>query len=105
MLDAANFSESQRIAARSQDHDPVQWRVRFRLWKFWQADITDATQRGLRALPYEMIEDEGNLLVTAGATRLLTLLIGGGGASFSAPYLGVGDSSTAAAIGQTDLQA
>lgn len=50
---------------------------------------------------------DGNLLVTAGLTALLTLLIGGGGTAFNNAnsYIGIGDSTTAAAIGQTDLQA
>ena len=57
--------------------------------------------------PYEVRDVEGNLLVTAGLTALLTLLTGGGGTAFNAAnaYLGVGDSNTAAVIGQTDLVA
>jgi hypothetical protein len=57
--------------------------------------------------PYAVEEVEGNLLVTAGLNAMLTLLIGGGGTAFNnaSAYLGVGDSVTAAAIGQTDLQA
>jgi hypothetical protein len=57
--------------------------------------------------PYEVREVEGNILVTAGLNALLTLLIGGGGTAFNNANanLGVGDSATAAAIGQTDLQA
>jgi hypothetical protein len=45
--------------------------------------------------------------VTAGITALLNLLIGAGGTAFNNAnaYLGIGDSTTAAAIGQTDLQA
>lgn len=50
---------------------------------------------------------EGNILVTAGIALLEDLLIGAGGTVFSNANarLGVGDSSTAAAVGQTDLQA
>jgi hypothetical protein len=57
--------------------------------------------------PDEIVEHEGNLLVTAGITVLLNLLTGGGGTVFSNANarLGVGDSSTAPAVGQTDLQA
>lgn len=57
--------------------------------------------------PYEVIEREGNILVTVGIDILLDLLIGAGGTVFSNAnaHLGVGDSSTAAAVGQTDLQA
>ncbi len=57
--------------------------------------------------PYEVIEREGNLLTTAGLQRLTNLLIGAGGQALTATAarLGVGNSSTAAAVGQTDLQA
>jgi hypothetical protein len=50
---------------------------------------------------------DGNILVTAGITLMLNLLIGAGGTVYSNAnaHLGVGDSNTAAAIGQTDLQA
>ena len=55
--------------------------------------------------PDEVVSFEGNLLMNAGITALLTLLIGGGGTTFAAAncYLGVGNSSTAAAATQTDL--
>lgn len=57
--------------------------------------------------PYEIDERDGNILVTAGIDELIDLLIGGSATAFnnSNAYLGVGDSSTAAAVGQTDLQA
>lgn len=54
--------------------------------------------------PYEVIEGEENILVNSGIDLLLDLLIGAGGTDFSAAYLGVGSSSTAASAGQTDLQ-
>jgi len=56
--------------------------------------------------PYEVITVDGNLMVTAGITLLWTLLIGGGGTAFSNANarLGVGNSNTAEAIGQVDLQ-
>lgn len=70
----------------------------------WTPDQIDA---GLAGAPSAVCEAEHNLLVTAGITLLLNLLIGAGGTAFSNAnaYLGVGDSTTAAAIGQTDLQA
>lgn len=57
--------------------------------------------------PSEVVEFGGNLLVTVGITALLNLLKGDAETAFSNAnsYLGVGDSSTAAAVGQTDLQA
>lgn len=57
--------------------------------------------------PYETLERAGNLLTTAGLNRLTSLMIGAGGqaATATAARLGVGNSTTAAAVGQTDLQA
>lgn len=48
-----------------------------------------------------------NLLTNAGIALMLDLLIGAGGTTFANgnTYIGTGDSSTAAAAGQTDLQA
>lgn len=49
----------------------------------------------------------GNLLLTAGLNRLMSLLTGAGGQTMTATStrLGVGNSATAEAAGQTDLQA
>lgn len=57
--------------------------------------------------PYEVINFEGNILVTVGITLLLDLLIGAAGTVLSNgnARLGVGDSSAAESVGQTDLQA
>lgn len=59
------------------------------------------------AAPYETLAFDGNLLLNEGITELLNLLIGGTATAFSNAnaYLGVGDSSTAAAASQTGLQA
>jgi len=48
-----------------------------------------------------------NAYVNAGGAAFLNLLIGAGGTAFNNgnAYIGVGDSSTAVAAGQTDLQA
>lgn len=56
-------------------------------------------------VPDEIVSIEDNLLMNAGITALLTLLIGGGGTAFNLAncHLGVGNSSTAAAPTQTDL--
>lgn len=67
---------------------------------------TEAFERGGK--PYEVLERPGNLLLNAGITRLLSLLIGGGGQAYdTTPHarIGVGDSTTAAVATQTDLQA
>jgi hypothetical protein len=56
--------------------------------------------------PYEISVDEGNVLLNEGITALLTLLIGGAETAYSNAnaQLGVGNSNTAAASTQTDLQ-
>jgi hypothetical protein len=97
--------------------EAAKWNVKYRVDKFNGHDIGEYRERYGKAegerrffeefQPDETIEKDGNLLVTAGITALLNLLIGAGGTAFNNAnsYLGVGDSSTAAAIGQTDLQA
>ena len=57
--------------------------------------------------PYDVQQGEGNILVNAGIQLMLDLLIGAGGTVFSNANarIGVGDSTTAAAASQTDLQA
>lgn len=80
--------------------DKIKWNVVARVDKY-RGDLTPDS------VPYETIEREGNLLVTAGATAMWQGLTGALVTAFdnSNAYLGVGDSTTAAAIGQTDLQA
>ncbi len=55
--------------------------------------------------PYETVEVEGNLLTTAGLTRITQLLIGTSANTLDVTRarLGVGDTSTAAAVGDTTL--
>lgn len=73
---------------------------RGRVEKFWAGDDP------ARATPYEVIDSDPNLFLTAGVTNLWNLAAGiAADAWGSAAYLGVGDSTTAAAAGQTDLQA
>jgi hypothetical protein len=75
----------------------LMWKTAWRVEKYREAAPT----------PYEVIEGEGNLAVNAGKQLLLDLLIGAGGTVFSNANarLGVGDSATAEAVAQTDLQA
>lgn len=87
--------------------DKGNWAVKWRAAYYdgdWTAEEIDA---GLAGLPSDVREQDGNILVTAGITLLLNLLIGAGGTVYSNAnaHLGIGDSTTAAAIGQTDLQA
>ena len=78
--------------------EPIQWKVQWRIDKYRADD---------RTAPYETVSDTGNLLVYGGASALWQRLIGTGVTAFDNgnAYLGVGDSSTAAAATQTDLQA
>lgn len=78
------------------------WKPAWKVEKWYRsANLT----RGLP--PDEVVEFEGNVLANAGITAMLNLLIGAGGSAFSVASggsLGVGNSSTAAAATQTDLQ-
>lgn len=61
----------------------------------------------LGADPYAVSDWTGNLLVNAGINRLGSLLIGGGGQAYDATHTAilVGDTNTAAAASDTDLNA
>jgi hypothetical protein len=80
-------------------HEAARWHCTWRVAKRHTDDLTEE--------PYEVIEGEGNLLVTNGRNLLWKALRGDAITAFSAANarLGVGDSSTAEAITQTDLQA
>ena len=81
--------------------DAIQWKVAWKLEKF---NILQ-TIHGITG-PYEVIDGEGNLLMYGGASALWQRLIGTGVTAFdnSNAYIGVGNSTTAAAATQTDLQ-
>ena len=98
--------------------EPLKWNVHATVDK-WDADQTAWVQRktgimapsgavmAAYARPGETVESPGNLLLTAGLNRLTSLLIGAGGTALTSTTarLGAGDSATAEAVGQTDLQA
>jgi hypothetical protein len=82
----------------------IKWLVDWKIEKFRVADLAHDPH----AAPYETISEHGNLLTYGGASALWDLLIGAGTVTAfdnANAYLGVGDSSTAAAATQTDLQA
>lgn len=93
--------------------DKAIWRPVARVEKFAHADLDrlgllDVDGTALRAegvKPYEVAISEGNLLLTAGVNRLVSLLIGAGGQAYSPTFarLGVGDGTTAVTASQTDL--
>ncbi|WP_433024708.1 hypothetical protein [Actinomycetospora sp. CA-053990] len=78
----------------------VVWEGRATVSKFHADDDPE------RATPYEVIESDPNLLLTAGAGLIWSLVTGGAGTVLNSTNarVCVGDSSTAAAAGQTDLQ-
>ncbi|MFI6497165.1 hypothetical protein [Nonomuraea typhae] len=88
--------------------DPIRWKASWRLKKYWGDDV------GPGAVPFDVIEREGNLLMHGGASAIWQAVIGNGTTTagqqltfFNAAntHLGVGDSTTAAVATQTDLQA
>lgn len=81
--------------------DKINWKVHTTLQKW---DRSEDHEAGLEPDSTEFFED--NLLLNAGITRLLNLLAGAGGTAFNAANtrIGTGNSNTAAAAAQTDLQ-
>ena len=107
-------------------HEPMEWLVFGSVQKWDGATIKDASHDFGRDLvladaatlldlgiDYDrQVEFEGNNLLAAGITRLLNLLTNTGGVTLAASAygattarIGVGDSTTAFASGQTDLSA
>lgn len=97
----------------------LKWSAHARVEK-WDAEQSEWCRRrsGLAApsaavfarlglAPAEVVEQPGNLLVTAGLTRLVSLLAGAGGqaATATATRLGAGNGAGTAAAGDTDLSA
>lgn len=99
--------------------EPVRVRTRW-LVERWDADATRWARRrldlarpgaadmaALGLAPYEISEVVGNLVTTAGWTRLCSLMIAGGGqaATNTSARLGAGNGAGTAAAGDTDLSA
>lgn len=94
--------------------DAVRWRAKWRVEKYHGDYANDAEIAAAGETPYDVIEREGNLLMYGGASNLWQCLIGNGTGTAGQTltffnngnaYIGVGDSTTAAAATQTDLQA
>lgn len=96
--------------------DGVQWRTSSLLEKWTPDQVAELDSSLIQAddmiragiLPAERVEDfTSNLLTTAGLNRITSLIIGGGGQALTntSARIGVGDDSTAASVGQTDLVA
>jgi hypothetical protein len=98
-LDTAGLSKVDALAL-ARAAGAVVWEGRARVDKFYADDDL------ARATPYETVESDPNLLLTAGATALLTRLTGTGVTAFDATnaHLCVGNGTTTPVVGQTDLQ-
>lgn len=77
------------------------WNVHSKVEKF-----RSEADRLAGAEPYEVLEFEENLLLNEGITRLLNLLVGGGGTAYNNANarIGVGSGNAAAVATQTALQ-
>jgi hypothetical protein len=110
--EVAEVASDTVAAPDSGKHDPAEWRVKTRLAKF-DGDLTAEQIDAGEAEPFEVIEDEGNLLLIGGVSAIWEFLIGNGTATAAQALtyfnngnarIGVGTSSTTEADTQTALQ-
>lgn len=89
--------------------DALHWEPILTIAKYNDGEAYEyARNEGLPLPEPDSVETfESNLLLNAGITRMLDKLVGNAGQVYDATHtrIGVGDSSTAAAASQTDLQA
>ncbi|WP_242892437.1 hypothetical protein [Actinomadura litoris] len=97
--------------------DGLTWRAGARVEKWTPEQVTQvraaigheptAEDLAARIAPAEVVDAPGNLLTTAGLTRITSLITGGGGqaATNTAARIGVGNGAGSAVIGDTDLSA
>lgn len=90
----------------SERADLLSWRVHGVVRKY-EGEDADARALACGDDYDDVFEFDGNLLTTAGLTRITSLITGGGGqaATNTSARIGVGTGTTAAAIGDTDLSA
>ena len=100
-VDQALATDGLGLGAQAPLSESPKWHAHLRIDKY--AD-DDAYARGET---YEVTECDGNIVVTAGWTRITTLLNAGTGnlISSSTARVGAGNGSTAVVIGDTDLSA
>ena len=116
--DSAHGDDAARVGANIAAHDSIRWSPAVKVEKWDEDQVAWVRSRtGILApsgdvllahvAPLEVVEAPGNLLTTAGLNRITSLIIAGGGqgATNTATRLGAGNSNTAEAVGQTDLQA
>lgn len=109
----SSLSQQSSVGGSVSAHDPQFWHCHTRVDKYEGDPTFEERESGLM-LPFDTLEVEGNLLVIGGASAQWQTLIGNGTvtAGQALTYynnanaaIGVGDSATAAADTQTDLQA
>lgn len=96
--------EEPAVPAPASMGEKAKWKFAWRIDKY-EGEVSPPELDWLK--PAETVHIDGNMLVNAGIDRLLDLLIAAGGQAYDNTHarIGVGDSSTAAAASQTDLQA
>ena len=93
-----------------QQHESAKWRCRYTVSKY-SGDIRSFPDKPEEFqetfCPYEVINGEGNCLLNTGIDEIWDLVCGDSANHFNSAgaQIGVGDSNTAAAAAQTDLQA
>lgn len=104
----------EELAAIAMNADKNKWKVHTRVDKYegdWTGEQIDA---GLAGTPYETVEDEDNMIMIGGSSFLWQAAIGNGTATAAQQLtyfnngnamIGVGNSATAEANTQTDMQA
>jgi hypothetical protein len=99
-------------APESGKHDPAEWRVHTKIAKFDGDFTAEQIDAGEAPDPFEVIEDEGNLLLIGGVSAIWQMLIGNGTATAAQALtyfnngnarIGVGTSSTAEVDTNTTL--
>lgn len=131
-MDIARGIDGASVTVMQEPHDVIRYRTTW-LCEKWSPEATEeafefASSRKILlpgdgvtvdAVPSSLLRDlgivpdlgvefiEGNLLLNEGIQRMLDLLIAAGGTTFANAnaHIGVGDSSTAEAATQTELQA
>lgn len=103
----------EEVADLASARDLAVWRAVPRVDKYW-GRVTQHEINNKLVKPYEVTQDWGNLLLDGGISCLWQCLLGNGTGTAAQTltffnngnaYTGVGDSNTAAAATQTDLQA
>lgn len=109
--DRAFVEEKMGVSSGLTLDEGIRWGVKWQVDKYVGNWTPEQIDRGEAGQPFEVVEIDGNLLMHGGASLLWQALIGNGGAGDleymdnANAHIGVGDSNTAAAATQTDLQA